>query len=80
MDKISNYSVSNLDINPVQTSIDKKYNDAIAQICNFRENIPSELIKKKKEKALAQSKTQSQKDNILVKDTSVSRPGSKQSQ
>ena len=30
MEKISNYSVSNLDINPHQTSIDKKYNDAIA--------------------------------------------------
>ena len=54
MDKISNYSVSNLDIDPHKTNIEKKYNDAIAQICDFRENIPSRLIRKKKKKALAQ--------------------------
>ena len=50
IDQISNYSISQIELPPNITNIDKKYYECITQICNFNERIPSDMIKLKKQK------------------------------
>lgn len=50
MDQISNYSISQIELPPNITNVDKKYYECITQICNFNERIPSNMIKQKTQK------------------------------